>query len=159
MTEVSKGIIVRKLQPGDYEKGFLQLLSQLTTVGEIIKSEFEQRIIEMELKHETYNLFVLEDVQKSKVIGCATLLVELKFVHNCGKVGHIEDVVVDSTYRGLNLGKLIINHLMQVGKAAGCYKIHLDCSEKNVPFYQKCGFTRKEIQMVWYDKQQQPAKL
>lgn len=31
---------------------------------------------------------------------------------------------------------------------AGCYKVILDCSEDNVPFYEKCGLTRKEVQMV-----------
>lgn len=30
----------------------------------------------------------------------------------------------------------------------GCYKVILDCSEDNVPFYEKCGLTRKEVQMV-----------
>ena len=31
---------------------------------------------------------------------------------------------------------------------AGCYKVILDCSEENVPFYEKCGLTKKEVQMV-----------
>ena len=30
----------------------------------------------------------------------------------------------------------------------GCYKVILDCAEANVVFYEKCGLTRKEIQMV-----------
>lgn len=30
----------------------------------------------------------------------------------------------------------------------GCYKVILDCSEDNVPFYQKCGLVKKEVQMV-----------
>ena len=44
----------------------------------------------------------------------------------------------------------IIQELMEVGKAAGCYKVILDCSEKNVGFYEKCGFQRKEVLMAWY---------
>jgi hypothetical protein len=43
----------------------------------------------------------------------------------------------------MNLGKLIIEALTFIGKRTGCYKIILDCSDKNVPFYQKCGFTQK----------------
>ncbi len=30
----------------------------------------------------------------------------------------------------------------------GCYKVILDCAEANVSFYEKCGLTRKEVQMV-----------
>ena len=32
---------------------------------------------------------------EGKVIGCATLLIEPKFIHECSNVGHIEDVVID----------------------------------------------------------------
>ena len=30
----------------------------------------------------------------------------------------------------------------------GCYKVILDCAEANIVFYEKCGLTRKEIQLV-----------
>lgn len=33
--------LVRPLQLDDYDRGYLQLLSQLTTVGDITKTEFE----------------------------------------------------------------------------------------------------------------------
>ena len=33
-------------------------------------------------------------------------------------------------------------------KEAGCYKVILDCAEANAAFYEKCGLTRKEVQMV-----------
>jgi len=39
---------------------------------------------------------------------------------------------------------------MKIGKAAGCYKVILDCAEKNIGFYEKCGFKRKEVTMAWY---------
>lgn len=44
------------------------------------------------------------DEEKGRIIAAATLLLEHKFIRNCGTAGHIEDVVVDSTYRGLKLG-------------------------------------------------------
>ena len=37
---------------------------------------------------------------------------------------------------------------MKAAEEAGCYKVILDCSEENVPFYAKCGLTKKEVQMV-----------
>lgn len=45
------------------------------------------------------------DTAKSQIIAAATLLIERKFIHQCGSVGHIEDVVVDQGYRGQRLGQ------------------------------------------------------
>ena len=101
----------------------------------------------MSIRPSTYFIAVIEDISKSKIIAAATLIVELKFVHDCGKVGHIEDVVVNSDYRAKNLGKRIIDHLKSIGAQQQCYKIILDCAEKNVAFYEKCGFVKKEFQM------------
>ena len=55
------------------------------------------------------------------------------------KVGHVEDIVVHKDYRKLQFGRFIIEQLKHIGRETGCYKVILDCSEKNVPFYQKCG--------------------
>lgn len=87
------------------------------------------------------------DVDKQKIIATATLLIELKLIRNCSKSGHIEDVVVDSGYRGLRLGLRVIEALTEAARAAGCYKLVLDCNEENVPFYGKCGLTKKEVQV------------
>ena len=38
--------------------------------------------------------------------------------------------------------------MQSVGEQVGCYKVILDCSEGNVPFYERCGFQRKEVQMA-----------
>lgn len=44
----------------------------------------------------------------------------------------------------------IIEQLKHIGKEVGCYKVILDCSSSNVPFYEKCAFKVKEKQMVIY---------
>ena len=44
----------------------------------------------------------------------------------------------------------IIDQLKVTGRLMGCYKIILDCSVKNVPFYEKCGFVEKEREMALY---------
>ena len=90
------------------------------------------------------------DSSTGKVVATATLLLELKFIRNRGICGHIEDVVVDASCRGRNLGKRIVDALLQCAKQEGCYKVILDCSESNQAFYEKCGLRRKEIQMVRY---------
>jgi len=144
------GLIARPLAITDYKKGICQLLGQLTEIGNVDEKKFQERFKEMKAANDMYYVVVIEDVAKSKIIGTATLFVEKKFLHDAGKCGHIEDVVVDTTYRGKNLGKRVITQLEHLGKSLGCYKIILDCSEKNVTFYEKCGFKKKEVQMALY---------
>jgi hypothetical protein len=47
----------------------------------------------------------------------------------------------------------VVSDLLEFSKAAGCYKTILDCSEDNVPFYEKCGLKKKEVQMVRLSEQ------
>ncbi|BHF67526.1 N-acetyltransferase [Sparganum proliferum] len=102
---------------------------------------------------DTYFIVIIEDQRSRKIVGCATLLVELKFIHTMSKRGHIEDVVVDEAYRGKGLGKLIIAVLVELGKAEGCYKISLDCNEDKVPFYEQNGFKEStRFMCVRFDK-------
>jgi glucosamine-phosphate N-acetyltransferase len=44
----------------------------------------------------------------------------------------------------------MIDQLKEMGRSLGVYKIILDCNEKNMGFYERCGFARKELQMAWY---------
>merc|ERR1711879_61854 len=149
--------VFRLLELSDYEKGICRVLGQLTEVGNVSKEQFARRFNEFRQQGDTYFVVVCEDLAKRQVAGCAPLMVEKKIIHDCGSCGHIEDVVVDSTYRGKNLGLKLIQHLRVIGERLGCYKIILDCSEKNVPLYERTGFTKKEVQMVCYIPQKKAA--
>jgi glucosamine-phosphate N-acetyltransferase len=59
-----------------------------------------------------------------------TLLVERKFVHCNGKVGHIEDIAVSGDQQGKKLGLRMIEALQYIGAQNGCYKVILDCALK-----------------------------
>lgn len=56
-------------------------------------------------KMNTY-VIVIEDVVQNHIAAAGTLLVELKFLRGGGLCGHIEDIVVDKTYRGKDFGKM-----------------------------------------------------
>ena len=126
------------------------MLSQLTKVGEYDEATFLARFAELKGLNDMYKIYVIEDVSKRKIVATATLLVELKFIRNCSKCGHIEDVVVDGEYRGQRLGIRVVEALVKAAEELGCYKVILDCSEENASFYAKCGLEKKEIQMVKY---------
>ena len=141
--------VPRLLQRSDYKKGHLELLNQLTTVGDVSESQFNVAFDSME-RNPYSTTFVIEDKAKHKIIACITVLIEQKFTHSCSRVGHIEDVVTHNNYRGKGLGKLIVDYAVNYAKQNGCYKVILDCNDDNIPFYTKCGFKKKENQMALY---------
>lgn len=103
----------------------------------------------MKTHSDTYMPIVIISTEQ-RVVACGTLVMERKFIHQCGSLAHIEDIVVDQTQRGSGLGRLIIEQLKYLAFKAGCYKITLDCDSKNELFYSKCEFEMKGLQMCIY---------
>ena len=130
-------------------EGYLECLAELTTVGTITFEQFTARLVFIQAHPQTYQVTVILNGE-GRVIASGTLLIEHKFIHECGLVGHIEDIVVAGSQRGRNLGKLMIEYLRGKALGLGCYKVILDCNEANVKFYEKCEFTRKGAQMAFY---------
>lgn len=130
---------VRPLKDGDYDRGFLQLLSQLTTVGDVSRTQFLTRFSQMKASGD-YFVTVIEDTRKNEIIGAASLIIERKFIHGCSIRGRLEDVVVNNTYRGKQLGKLIVVTVSLLAEHLGCYKMSLDCKDKLIKFYESLGY-------------------
>lgn len=81
------------------------------------------------------------------IIGTGSIFIETKFLHNGGKVGHIEDVAIASDYKKMGMGKIIMNYLIDIARQDGCYKVILNCSPDVVEFYEKFGFKKHEYEM------------
>jgi len=137
---------IRKLKLSDY-KEYLILLSQLTVVGKVNEEEFKKRFNEID-NNPYLHIYVISDEDINELIACGTVYIEPKFIHKCSKLAHIEDIVVNKKYRGKNYGLFIINHLVDVAKKAGCYKVTLACKEKNKFFYEKCNFKNEGLEMA-----------
>ncbi|KAL3677772.1 hypothetical protein R1sor_020728 [Riccia sorocarpa] len=162
-SDLQHPFVLRRLEPSDYSKGYLNLLEQLTVVGDISEEDFTKSSFVslcsmlgssqsegFGAAGDLHHVVVIEDIERHVIVASATLLVEPKLIRKCGKAGHIEDVVVDQTARGQHLGQRIVSHLTNLSKQLGCYKVILDCSEANAPFYGKCGFELKGRQMARY---------
>ena len=126
----------------DISNGFLDVLKSLTTVGDIEHADAIKRFHEIS-SDPNYIIKVAEI--DGKVVAATTLLIEPKFIHHLGKVGHIEDVVTDEKFQGQGIGKKIIHALLEEAKKRGCYKTILDCDDKVIPFYEKIGFEGKSF--------------
>ncbi|ERN11702.1 glucosamine 6-phosphate N-acetyltransferase [Amborella trichopoda] len=150
MEESTEAFLVRKLELNDYSKGFIELLSQLTACPHITEEDFHSRFHDLQSLSQDHVICVIENPNSHEIVATASLFVERKFIRNCGKVGHIEDVVVDSRVRGLGLGQMVVKYLSDYARSAGCYKVILGCAVENKGFYEKCGFKEKGVLMSLY---------
>nr|QBK89078.1 MAG: acetyltransferase (GNAT) family protein [Mimivirus LCMiAC02] len=138
---------ISKLRKWDYTRGYLQLLNQLDEPNNNRTHVISYEKFRRQYNKLTSNIFVMRD--KNKVIASGSIFIEKKFTHNLGSVGHIEDIVVDKNYRKEGLGKQILDKLINYAKGNGCYEVVSNCTEKNIRFYKKCRFIRKETKMVY----------
>ena len=138
---------LREVKHDDYVKGHLMLYQQLTTIEPSTMDYFQYRNF-VDTLNENHKIFVIEF--REKIIGSVTVLIEHKLIHNFGKVAHIEDLVVDTRFRGHKLGQKLIEQAKEYAKEQNCYKILLDCKEELVSYYNKCGFQNKGSQMTIY---------
>jgi glucosamine-phosphate N-acetyltransferase len=129
--------IIRELKKEDLWNGFLTTLDSLRQTSDINKDKAE-KIFENISSNPNHIVAIAE--LDGKIVASTTLLIELKFIHAGGLVGHIEDVVVDKNFQGQKIGVKIIKYLLEIAKNRGCYKTILDCTDEVKPFYEKLGF-------------------
>lgn len=117
-----EGYVVRPLRCSDYHRGFLDVLRVLTTVGDISADQWADRYNFMAQRSDEYFLIVICD-GSGLVVGTGSLIVERKFIHSLGVVGHIEDIAVAKEQQGKKLGLRIIQSLDYIAEQVGCYKV------------------------------------
>ena len=140
----TKKIKVREFKEKDLFNGFLESLDSLRKASNLSPKKAKEIFKKISLD-KNYKIYVTE--LDSKIVGAATIFIEQKFIHEGGKVGHIEDVVVRKKYQGKGIGQEIVKELVKYAKKKGCYKTILDCSDELIPFYEKIGFKRHSNSM------------
>jgi glucosamine-phosphate N-acetyltransferase len=141
--------IIRELKKDDLWNGFLTTLDSLRQTSGINKDKAE-KIFENISSNPNHIIAIAE--LDGKIVASTTLLIEPKFIHEGGLVGHIEDVVVDKNFQGQKIGVKIMKYLLEIAKNRGCYKTILDCTDEVKPFYEKLGFkhTANELRFDHY---------
>ena len=137
---------IRPLQKNDVslDSEFFPILNQLSETVDWHKLEFGYL---WDTYENDVRMHVLVAEKYGKMIGTGAVFIEQKFLRGGGRVGHIEDVVVDNRSREKGVGKAIIDSLVEIAREERCYKVILNCSNENVPFYIKCGFRLTENEM------------
>ena len=129
--------VIRELKQEDLWNGFLTSLDSLRMASGIEKDKAIE--IFKKINSNPDHIIGVAELD-GKIVGSTTLLIEPKFIHNGGMVGHIEDVVVDKNFQGKKIGEKIMKFLLKIAEKRGCYKTILDCTDDVKPFYEKLGF-------------------
>jgi len=137
-------IKIREIVEEDIEKEFLKSLDSLRKASDLDK-EVAKDILKKIISNPDHIIHVAED--NGKIVGSTTLLIEQKFIHNGGCVGHIEDVVVSKEFEGRGIGIKLVTSLLEIANTRNCYKTILDCKDELIPFYERIGFKQESKQM------------
>ena len=130
-------IIIREIEEEDLDRGFLEVLDNLRMASDLEDPKAKE-VLEKIKQNPNHRIHVAID--DNKVVGTTTLLIEQKFIHQGGLVGHIEDVVIRKDYEGTGIGIKLVLSLLEYAKKKQCYKTILDCNDNVKPFYEKIGF-------------------
>lgn len=133
----------------DYNlKNLIKVLDQLSPFKKMIQDINKIRKHINDTTVTSFNQKYLYIIRyEDTIIGTGSILIEEKLIHDMGKVSHIEDIVIDSNYRGLGLAKNLMIELIEFSKRKGCYKIILSAASNVETFYEKLGFEKHSNSM------------
>ena len=123
------------------EKDILKYLNVLNCLTNVYNSDDELKFLIRDFKDYINllpkNMHIYIIILDDNIIGSGTLVVENKIIHGFGKVGHIEDVVIETKYQNKGYGKSLLDFLIKKGKEFKCYKVVLNCDDDKLSFYEK----------------------
>lgn len=135
------GLEIRELVPADFERGYLETLGALAAVNltpEEARRVFDERPV---------NSYTFVAERNNRIVGTTSLLVDQKFIHGGGRVGHIEDVAVARDAQRQGIGTELVRFAVQRAQDLGCYKVILHCFAELSHFYERMNFRSFNIGM------------
>ena len=122
----------------EYHEAMQRFLDQLTTNPMTLTEEMFRQLLASPNSH---LFFLMKDEQ---IAGMLTVGI---YHSPTGGKAWIEDVVVDETFRGQGLSKLLVAHAIEFTKLQGIPSLMLTSNPKRIAankLYQAMGFGRKE---------------
>ena len=131
-------IIEIKTYSPEYHEAMQRFLNQLTTSPMVLTESMFHQLLDSENSH---LFFIIKDEQ---IAGMLTV-----GIHHSptGGKAWIEDVVVDETFRGQGLSKVLVAHAIEFVKSQQIPLLMLTSNPKRIAankLYQAMGFERKE---------------
>mgnify|MGYP003291157673 FL=1 len=131
-------IIEIKTYSPEYHEAMQRFLNQLTTSPMVLTESMFHQLLSSENSH---LFFIMKDEQ---IAGMLTVGI---YYSPTGGKAWIEDVVVDETFRGQGLSKLLVAHAIEFVKSQQIPLLMLTSNPKRIAankLYQAMGFERKE---------------
>lgn len=144
MSNSSINYAIREIEENDIESGgLLEVLENLAPVGGLSKPAAKAILKDIKSNplHRIFVAVVQDGRNQGLIIGTTTLLVEPKFIFGGGRVAHIEDVAVRAEYQRKGIGFKLVNYATEQAAIMRCVRTVLDCSDENIPFYEKIGYS------------------
>lgn len=131
-------ILEIKTYSPEYHEAMQRFLDQLTSQPTMLTETMYRQLVESDNSH----LFFL--MKDNQIAGMLTVGI---YHSPTGGKAWIEDVVIDKTFRGQGLSKLLVAHAIEFTKAQGIPSLMLTSNPKRIAankLYQAMGFERKE---------------
>ena len=131
-------IIEIKTYSPEYHEAIQRFLNQLTTSPMVLTESMFHQLLDSENSH---LFFIIKDEQ---IAGMLTVGI---YHSPTGGKAWIEDVVVDATFRGQGLSKVLVAHAIEFVKSQQIPLLMLTSNPKRIAankLYQAMGFERKE---------------
>src|SRR4051812_43392052 len=93
------------LEQKDFSHGLLETLENLVPVNLTV-----EEAIHIWRGRNAAGVRTVVAVEEEQVIGTASLILEHKFLHRGGTIGHIEDVAVHPAHEGKGVGKSVVRY-------------------------------------------------
>jgi len=103
------------------------------------------RVLAQSLHRSDYSLYVAEE--ERRLLGFADLWVFPDFAHG-GKMGIIQNLFVDRTFRRRGIGDLLMRRITRRASELKLKELHVWTTFRNraaISLYRKHGFTRKSL--------------
>ena len=130
-------MIVEKLKKEDLPK-YKALIDEAFDGSNEIQS-----YLKYDEKNTSYEIIVLEE--KDEIVGSVTMYKLDLFTFSFQPSIEIFNVAIKKSYRRQNLGKILMDYVINYAKENGYKSIHLTCLENEEQvhkFYESCGFKK-----------------